>query len=154
MTQQVVKNIIPAIASTNALISAACVNECLKYRTGVARTLHNYLMYIGAGDTGVNSETFVYQRNPACAVCMPPILARLAPSLTLGAWLADLTAAHALDAPSLSRGADFLYLHALHAQYAPQLERPVGELLASGQMVQAADKAGKSIKIIVKIDEH
>ena len=56
----VVKNIIPAIASTNALVSAACINEAVKILSGCNFNMDNYMMYMG--QTGVFTNTFVYER--------------------------------------------------------------------------------------------
>jgi len=43
----VTKNIIPAIASTNALIAAVTTNEVFKILSGCNPTLSNYMLYKG-----------------------------------------------------------------------------------------------------------
>ena len=47
LTMGVTKNIIPAVASTNAIVSAACVNETIKILTGCAPIVDNYMQYLG-----------------------------------------------------------------------------------------------------------
>jgi NEDD8-activating enzyme E1 len=63
----VVKNIIPAVASTNALISAACVLECLKLLTGFNTRMDNYMQYLG--QTRVSVSTLPYEKKESCLVC-------------------------------------------------------------------------------------
>ncbi|WVO20054.1 uncharacterized protein IAS62_001344 [Cryptococcus decagattii] len=67
LTQGVVKNIIPAIASTNAIIAASCCNEAFKIATASAPYLNNYMMYVG--NDSVYTYTFEHEQRPDCPVC-------------------------------------------------------------------------------------
>jgi ubiquitin-activating enzyme E1 C len=72
MTQGVVKNIIPAIASTNAIVAASCCNEAFKIATNTNPFLgypgrENYMMY--TGDDSVYTYTFEHQKKDDCPVC-------------------------------------------------------------------------------------
>lgn len=83
LIQGVVKNIIPAIASTNAIIAgmphhscqlvcshiyvASCCNEAFKIATSSAAYLNNYFMLIGT--ESVYSFTFEHEKRNDCPVC-------------------------------------------------------------------------------------
>lgn len=67
LTMGVTKNIIPAIASTNALVSALCVNECVKILTGCNFKLKN--SSYSFGQTGINISQQDDARLENCLVC-------------------------------------------------------------------------------------
>jgi ubiquitin-activating enzyme E1 C len=67
LTMGVLKHIIPAVATTNAIVAASCVNETLKFGTSLAVVLDNQMQY--SGQTGTNVYTFQYERSDNCIVC-------------------------------------------------------------------------------------
>jgi len=85
MTMQVVKNIIPALASTNAVISAACVNEAWKILARSHPRMNSYFQYYG--HSGVTCQTFPYQRNTECDHCSSPVTWKVKPTDTLQVFL-------------------------------------------------------------------
>ncbi|RMZ89219.1 hypothetical protein DV736_g3554, partial [Chaetothyriales sp. CBS 134916] len=146
MTQGVVKNIIPAIASTNAIIAAACTNEALKIATSVVPYLDNYMMYTGdSNESGLYSYTFAAEQKSDCPVC-----GNLAQTLDVDgdSRLEDFIASLAeraesqLKRPSLRTEAKSLYMQApppLEEATRPNLRRKLRELVDSGDEVAVSD---------------
>mmetsp|Transcript_34942 Transcript_34942/g.77699 ORF Transcript_34942/g.77699 Transcript_34942/m.77699 type:complete len:431 (+) Transcript_34942:72-1364(+) len=111
LSQGVVKNIIPAIASTNAIVSAACVLEALKIITMCSSGLNNYLMYMGS--QGIYTHTVAYERDTSCPICSAGVPLDVDPDATLqqviDQMMGDPTLGKHLHAPSVSFGATNLY---------------------------------------------
>lgn len=67
LTQGVVKRIIPAVASTNAVIAAACATEVFKIATSCCLPLNNYMNF---NDTeGIYTYTFEAEKKEDCIAC-------------------------------------------------------------------------------------
>lgn len=67
LTSGVIKHIIPAVASTNALIAASCVTEAFKLATSCHETMNNYMIF---NDTdGIYTYTYEQEKNPECIAC-------------------------------------------------------------------------------------
>lgn len=67
LVQGVVKNIIPAVASTNAVIAASCATEVFKIATSCCLPLDNY-MVLNVVD-GIYTYTFEAERRDDCLIC-------------------------------------------------------------------------------------
>ncbi|KAL1925706.1 uncharacterized protein VTP21DRAFT_589 [Calcarisporiella thermophila] len=138
LTQGVVKNIVPAFASTNAIIAAACTNEALKVATNCAKYLNNYMMYTGTD--GVYTYTFEHQPKPDCPVC-GTVSAKIEvdPEQTLQEFISWLTEKPdtQLKKPSLSTGSKQLYMQA-----PPPLEQATRHnlLLKMKELVEPGDE--------------
>jgi len=145
MTQGVVKNIIPAIASTNAIIAASCCNEAFKIATSCNPFLNNYMMY--SGDEGVYTYTFETEQKDDCPVCGN--LARnltINPRITLQEFIDSLgeRAEAQLKKPSIRSEAKSLYIQfpaSLREQTAPNLSKKLSELVEDGEEIAVTDQA-------------
>lgn len=68
-TRGVVKNIIPAIASTQAVIAAACATEALKLITQTGPCIDNNFLYVGNAACGLYGSHFNFEKDPNCLSC-------------------------------------------------------------------------------------
>ncbi|BGP14408.1 hypothetical protein JCM10213_004532 [Rhodosporidiobolus nylandii] len=155
LTQGVVKRIIPAIASTNAIISAACCNEAFKIATSTNPYLNNYMMY--TGNESVYTYTFEHQRKPECPVCGGE---NVAITQKADASLQDLIdfllekQDLQIRRPSLSLAGKSLYLQAppqLELATRPNLDRTLGELITSGDVLSVTD-AGLPFSLSLQVN--
>lgn len=67
LTQGVVKRIIPAVASTNAVIAAACATEVLKIASNCCLPLSNYMNFNDI--EGIYTYTFEAEKKEDCLAC-------------------------------------------------------------------------------------
>ncbi|KAK4882144.1 hypothetical protein RN001_005463 [Aquatica leii] len=67
LVQGVVKNIIPAVASTNAVIAAVCATEVFKLATSCCVPLNNYLVFNDVD--GIYTYTFESEKKDNCLAC-------------------------------------------------------------------------------------
>jgi len=136
LTQGVVKNIIPAIASTNAIIAAACCNEAFKIATSSAAYLNNYFMLIGTD--GVYSYTFEHEKRDDCPVCGGEALDMTINEESTVEELIELLVEKQdiqIKKPSLSTPTKQIYLQAppqLEETTRPNLAKKVSELVPPG----------------------
>eukprot|EP00536_Pseudo-nitzschia_multiseries_P010903 jgi/Psemu1/204451/e_gw1.350.15.1 len=144
LTMGVVKNIIPAVASTNAIVSAACVLEAVKILTFCSQTLNTYMMYMGS--EGVYSHTFVYERKEDCPVCTSKVRTiTVGPKTTLHELIVKLCDADGdlrLGAPSMTAAGKLLYMQkppALNASTRPNLHKALSELVEEGEEIAVTD---------------
>jgi ubiquitin-activating enzyme E1 C len=148
LTQGVVKNIIPAIASTNAIIAASCCNEALKLATNSNPTLgmdENYMMY--SGDDSIYTYTFKHERKPDCPVCGNT--ARdldINPDWTLQEFIESLSvrAEAQLKKPSIRAEGSSLYMQAppaLEQATRKNLDKKMRDLITDGQEVGITDSS-------------
>lgn len=67
LVQGVLKHIIPAVASTNAVIAAVCATEAFKLATSCYETMNNYLVFNDLD--GIYSYTYEAERRADCLAC-------------------------------------------------------------------------------------
>ena len=158
LTLGVVKNIIPAVASTNAIVSAVCVNEAMKALTYCSQSLNTYMMYMGS--EGIYSHTFVYEQKHNCPVCTTTTHHMSVPStMTLNTLLQQLCDGEfRLKAPSVTSSVKTLYMRkpvALEKATRVNLDKPLRELISSGEELVVTDPVfpDTSLGLVMKFSD-
>ncbi|KAL7291826.1 hypothetical protein TKK_0014607 [Trichogramma kaykai] len=67
LVQGVIKNIIPAVASTNAIIASMCCTEVFKVATSCSASLNNYMVF--SNTDGIYTFSYEAEKNENCLSC-------------------------------------------------------------------------------------
>ncbi|KAL8271518.1 hypothetical protein Esti_004553 [Eimeria stiedai] len=131
--------IVPAVASTNAVVAALLVQEAFRFKTFCCCSeadrsedgeLENYVMY--SGDAQAYMHTFALERNPDCLVCSRrQIHLQAERTWTLQRLLEELQKQAHLDKPSMRGRKDFIFIQnpsSLRAQHEWKLDLSLSEL--------------------------
>jgi NEDD8-activating enzyme E1 len=143
------------VASTNAIVSAVCVNEAVKLLSFCSQTLNTYMMYMGS--EGVYSHTFVYERKDDCPVCTSSTRkVTLLPTTTLNELIQQLKDGDLrLQAPSMTTSNQTLYMQkppALEKATRPNLDKALSVLLGpTGGLISVTDPIFQSINLSVDV---
>jgi len=153
LTQGVVKNIIPAIASTNAIIAASECNEAWKFATNVADNLNNWMMINGG--IGMYTHTFEYEKKESCAVCGNSERSlSITPTDTLEDFIAELgrNPDVQLKKPSIRCEGKSLYMQGiLSEQTKHNLPKTMGELIKDGDQIEVTDPNLPSVAMVINV---
>ncbi|KAL6727601.1 hypothetical protein Aduo_009464 [Ancylostoma duodenale] len=154
LTQGVLKRIIPAVASTNAVIAASCALEAVKLATNTAKPIDNYLNFTDI--EGVYCGVVQMERDPECATCSGGyVQVQCDSDDTLQVLIDKLVDKFQLKNPSLETATDKIYMineliPELREKSVLNLERPLRELVSADEDVLVADEVlSKSLSIRV-----
>lgn len=126
LTLGVIKNVIPAIASTNAIIAAETVLEAIKVLTNVSSILDNNFMYMG--HEGLYGSHEKYEKEPDCNICSKPLLEVVSEKMLLRELIDLIIKKYGLESPSLNRGFHFIYFPNNDEMH-QRLDKTLGDLL-------------------------
>jgi NEDD8-activating enzyme E1 len=155
LTLGVVKNIIPAVASTNAIIAAACVNEAVKYITFCSQNIHSYMMYMGS--SGIHSHTFAYAQKEDCIVCTSTVRKlTVSSAYTVNQLRQDLCGEPMrLHSPSMVTASGVtLYMPkppALEQATRPNLDKPLSSFMSPGEELTITDSLLEQTNVTLQI---
>jgi len=143
-TQGVVKRIIPAVASTNAIIAAQCVTEAFKLATEIFDNMDNYTTF--AQIDGVNSFTYPADIKKDCLICgQKRKIVSVCQTVTLNDFIERLKSENDLTGPALTSTINgvtkTLFLENIESTR-QNLEKSLADLgLSDGQEISVSDKS-------------
>lgn len=156
LTIGVMKNIIPAVASTNAVIAGMCVNEAVKLLSFCSQTLNNYMMYIGK--SGVYTHTFESERKWDCPVCQSEIRdVTISSHVSLNEFMKSLKDGDLqLMRPSITAVNSGMTLYMqnppeLEKGTRPNLDKLMGDLVLNGEHLIVTDPLLSAMSMTIRI---
>uniref|UniRef100_A0A914D194 NEDD8-activating enzyme E1 catalytic subunit n=1 Tax=Acrobeloides nanus TaxID=290746 RepID=A0A914D194_9BILA len=109
LTQGVLKRIIPAVATTNAIIAGSCALEALKLASNISCSLNNYLNFTNVHE--IFYGVVKLEKNPECIVCSRSAITFYSrPEWTLETFMEKLTEKYQLRNPTLKSSTKYLYM--------------------------------------------